>query len=98
MQEHGYRVIPVNPGETRILGEQCYASLDQVPQPVEFVDVFRRAEYCPDVARDAVAAGAKVLWLQQGIVSPESREIATSRGLDYVEDDCVMAVHRQELV
>ncbi len=94
MQREGYKIIPVNPTETEVLGERCYPSLAEVPGPVEFVDVFRRAESCPEVARDAVAKGAKVLWLQQGIVSPEARRIAEDAGLDYVEDRCVMVVHR----
>jgi uncharacterized protein len=97
MQEHGYRVIPVNPNETEILGERCYKSVDEVPRPVEFVDVFRRPEFCPDIAREAVAAGAKVLWLQLDVVSAEARAIAESGGVDYVENACVMAVHRREL-
>jgi predicted CoA-binding protein len=97
MQEHGYKIIPVNPGETEILGERCYASLRDVPRPVELVDVFRRSEFCPDIARDAVAAEAKALWLQLGVSSQEAREIAESAGLEYVEDDCVMAVHRREI-
>jgi predicted CoA-binding protein len=94
MQQHGYRIVPVNPNETEVLGERCYPTLADVPGPVEFVDVFRRAEACPEVAREAVAKGAKVLWLQLGIVSPEARQIAEDAGIDYVEDRCVMVVHR----
>jgi uncharacterized protein len=97
MQEHGYRVIPVNPNENEILGERCYKSIDEVPRPIEFVDVFRRPEFCPDIAREAVAAEAKVLWLQLDVVSEEARQIAESGGIDYVEDACVMAVHRREI-
>jgi predicted CoA-binding protein len=97
MQQHGYRIVPVNPNETEVLGERCYPSLMDVPGPVEFVDVFRRADACPEVAREAAARGAGVLWLQLGIVSPEARQIAEAAGIDYVEDACVMAVHRGEI-
>jgi predicted CoA-binding protein len=86
----GYRVIPVNPKEERLLGERAYPSVADIPERVDVVDVFLRPERAPDVARDAVRAGAKTLWLQQGIVSPEARRIAEENGLDYVEDRCAM--------
>ncbi len=95
MQRQGYRIIPVNPSEREVLGERCYPNLAAVPEPVEFVNVFRRAEFCPQVAREAVAAGSRVLWLQLGIVSPEARHIAEAAGLLYVEDRCVMVEHRR---
>jgi predicted CoA-binding protein len=76
-----------------VLGVPCVRSLGEIEEPIDLVDVFRRPEYCPDVARDAVAAGAKALWLQSGIVSAEAREIAESAGLDYVEDACTKVVH-----
>jgi uncharacterized protein len=96
MQQHGYRIIPVNPMEREVLGECSYASLADVPDPLELVDVFRRSEFCADIAREAAAAGAKVLWLQEGVVSSEARAIAEAAGMDYVEDACVMAVHWRE--
>lgn len=86
----GYRVIPVNPKEERLLGERAYPSVVDIPERVDVVDVFLRPERVPDVARDAVRAGAKTLWLQQGIISPEARRIAEENGLDYVEDRCAM--------
>jgi uncharacterized protein len=90
----GYRVIPVRPvGPTEILGQRRVASLAEIEEPIDVVDVFRRAEFCPDVARQAVAAGAGALWLQLGIVSPEARAIAEEAGLDYVEDECTAIVH-----
>jgi predicted CoA-binding protein len=96
--EHGYRVIPVRPRDCdEVLGVPCVASLAEIDEPVDLVDVFRRAEFCADVAREAVAAGAGALWLQLGIVSPEARRIALEAGLDYVEDLCTAAVHRLEL-
>jgi len=97
MQEHGYRIIPVNPQEQSVLGERSYASLAEVPPPVDFVDVFRRPEQCAQVAEEAVAAGAQVLWLQEGISSDEARQVAEAAGLTYVEDACVMVAHQREL-
>lgn len=94
MRSHGYRIIPVNPTVSEVFGVQCYPDLASVPEPVEFVDVVRRPEFCAEVARDAVAAGAKVVWLQSGIVSPEARRIAENAGLTYIEDRCVMVEHR----
>jgi predicted CoA-binding protein len=90
----GYRVIPVRPvGPTEILGQRRVASLAEIEEPIDVVDVFRRAEFCPDVARQAVAAGAGAVWLQLGIVSPEARAIAEEAGLEYVEDECAAIVH-----
>jgi uncharacterized protein len=92
----GYRVIPVRPvGPTEILGQRRVASLAEIEEPIDLVDVFRRAEFCPDVARQAVEAGAGALWLQLGIVSAEARAIAEAAGLDYVEDECTAIVHRR---
>jgi uncharacterized protein len=93
MQAYGWRVIPVNPHADRLLGENVYRTLADVPEPVTFVDVFRPSEQAPDVARQAVAVGAQALWLQLGIISAEAREIAESGGLLYVEDRC-LAVER----
>lgn len=90
----GYRVIPVRPQRTEILGIPCVDSVTDIEEPVDLVDVFRRAEFCPEVAEQAAAAGAKALWLQLGIVSPESRAIAERAGMDYVENACTAIVHR----
>jgi uncharacterized protein len=92
---HGYRVIPVRPLVREVLGQPCVSSLAEIEEPIDVVDVFRRAEFCPDLARQAVEAGAKALWLQLGIVSPEARRIAEEAGLAYVEDECTAIVHRQ---
>jgi uncharacterized protein len=92
----GYRVIPVRPvGPPEIHGQPRVASLAEIEEPIDLVDVFRRSEFCPDVARQAVAAGAGALWLQLGVVSAEARQIAEAGGLDYVEDECTAIVHRQ---
>ncbi len=91
MQKKGYRIIPVNPAAsgTEILGEMCYASLKDIPDPIDIVNVFRRSEYCAEVAREAVAIGAKVLWLQQGIISEEAAVIAEENGLIAIMDRCI---------
>jgi uncharacterized protein len=91
LQALGFRIIPVHPEAQQILGEQVYPRLEDVPEPVDLVDVFRPPRDCPDVARSAVAIGAPALWLQLGISSPEARQIAEKAGLDYVEDRCTGA-------
>jgi predicted CoA-binding protein len=99
LQEQGYKIVPVNPGETEILGERAYPTLLDVPRDVgiEVVDVFRRAEHTPEVARQAVAIGAKLLWLQEGIVNEETARIATEGGLDVIMGVCMRHV-RQTLM
>ena len=89
----GYNVIPVRPHRTEILGIPCVDSVADIEEPVDLVDVFRRPEFCPDVAEQAAAAGTKALWLQLGIVSPEARAIAERAGMDYVENACTAVVH-----
>lgn len=86
---HGYRVFPVNPREEEVLGQRCYATLADVPEPIDIVDVFRRAEETPPVADEAVAVGAKVLWLQLGISSDEAEARAKAGGLKVVMDLCI---------
>ena len=93
--EQGYDVVPVRPSDCEeVLGIPCVASLSEIDRTIDLVDVFRRSEATPAVAREAVAAGAKTLWLQMGIVSEEARRIATEGGLDYVENACTKVVHR----
>jgi len=96
LQRAGYRVLPVNPmacpGE--ILGVSCVPSLGDLDEPVDLVDVFRRSEFCADVARQARAIGAPALWLQLGVRSAEARSVAEAAGMDYVEDACTAVVHR----
>lgn len=90
MQDRGYRIIPVNPtGPDTILGEKRYNSLAEVPEAIDIVNVFRRSEFCAEVAEEAVKAGAKVLWLQQGIISEEAAEIAGQAGLAVIMDRCI---------
>jgi uncharacterized protein len=94
LQEHGYRIVPVNPRETEVLGERAYPTLADIPDEirVDVVDVFRRAEETPAVARAAVAIGARVLWLQEGIVSEEAARIATEGGLEVIMGVCIRHV------
>jgi uncharacterized protein len=94
----GYTVIPVRPeGCDEVLGVPCVRSLAEIEGPIDLVDVFRRPEFTPEIAREAVAVGAGALWLQLGITSEESRRIAEEAGLDYVEDACTAVVHRTTL-
>ncbi len=92
LQAHGFRTIPVHPSADELLGEKVYRSLADIPEPVDLVDVFRPSADTPPIAEQAVAIGAKALWLQQGITSAESRRIAEEGGLDYVEDRCTAVV------
>jgi len=89
MQAHGFKVIPVNPKYDSILGEKCYPDLRAIPVPVDMVDVFRKPADCVPIARDAVGIGAKVLWLQIGVINGEARDIAAAAGLTVIEDRCV---------
>jgi predicted CoA-binding protein len=93
LQSVGYRVIPVNPRETEVLGERSYPSLIDVPERIDIVDVFRRAEDTPGIADDAVTIGAKALWLQTGIVNEDAAARAQAGGLTVVMDACIGATH-----
>jgi uncharacterized protein len=94
--EQGYRCIPVRPLDCdEVLGVPCVASLADVDEPIDLVDVFRRSDAVTDHAREAVEVGAGALWLQLGLVSSEARAIATQAGVDYVEDACTAVVHRE---
>ncbi|NIH78210.1 CoA-binding protein [Amycolatopsis viridis] len=92
MQAAGFRIIPVHPSADELLGEKVYRSLADIPEPVDLVDVFRPAPEAPAVAEQAAAIGARALWLQQGIVSPEARRIAEAAGMDYIENRCIAVV------
>ena len=88
LQRRGFRIIPINPYAETLFGERVYRSLAEVPEKIDLVDVFRPAADAPEIARQAVAVGAKALWLQLDIRSAEARRIAEDAGLDYVEDEC----------
>ncbi len=93
LQRHGYRIIPVNPNETEVLGERAYASLRDVPEPVKIVDVFRRPADTPPIVDDAIAVGAKVVWMQDGIVHEGAAAKARAAGLVVIMDRCTMRDH-----
>jgi predicted CoA-binding protein len=97
LQRHGYRIVPVNPNETEVLGERSYPTLLDIPPEilVDVVDVFRRSEATPAIARDAVTIGAKVLWLQEGITNLEAYTIASEAGLDVVMGVCIKHVKKR---
>lgn len=95
LQDHGYEIVPINPGSEEVLGEKAFDDLSEVDRQIDVVEVFRPAEEAPGIARKAVAVGAKVLWLQQGIESDEARDIAEEGGLEVVMDQCMMANHRR---
>jgi uncharacterized protein len=95
MQEAGYRIIPVNPHETEVLGEKSYARLEDVPEKIDIVNIFRRAEDVPPVAESAIRIGAKVVWMQLGIENEAAAKKARAAGLVVVEDACILIEHRK---
>ncbi|HEX3983489.1 MAG TPA: CoA-binding protein [Acidisoma sp.] len=89
----GKEVIPINPNHARVLGLKCYASLAEVPGPIDLVNVFRRPEYCAGIVRSAIAIGAKGFWLQSGIISREARQLAIAAKIDFIQNRCIMVEH-----
>ena len=92
----GKEVIPVNPNHQKVMGMTCYPSLKAVPGQIDLVDVFRRPEYCAGVVEEAVAVGAKGVWLQSGIVSAEAERLAREAGIDFVQNRCLMVDHMHQ--
>jgi hypothetical protein len=95
LQRAGYRVIPVNPLETEVLGEKSYPNLSSVPLPVDIVDVFRRSEYVPEIVEEATLIGAKMVWMQEGVVHEQAARRAQAAGLKVVMDRCILKEHRR---
>ena len=95
LRDHGYKIIPVNPGQREIAGETCYPSLKDIPKPVDVVDVFRRPEHVLSIAEATVEIGAKALWLQDGVINEEATKLAEEAGLLVVMNDCMLRRHRQ---
>jgi predicted CoA-binding protein len=93
LQDHGYRIIPVNPTVTEVLGEKAYPRLEDVPEPIDLVDVFRRPEHVPGIVDAAIKVGAKAVWLQLGIVHEEAAAKARAAGLRVVQDRCTLIEH-----
>ena len=94
MQNAGYRIIPVNPNETEVLGEKAYPTLDDVPVPFEIVDIFRRPEYVPEIVEAAIRRKARVIWMQLGVVNEEAARRARDAGIDVVMDRCILQDHQ----
>jgi len=93
MQSAGYRIIPVNPHETEVLGERSYPRLENVPEKVDIVDVFRRSQFLPEIVESAIAIGAKAVWMQEGVVHPAAAERARQAGLLVMMDSCILKEH-----
>src|SRR5439155_13543669 len=98
MQSAGYRIIPVNPFETEVLGEKTYPELDRVPGTVDIVDIFRRSEFVPEIVEAAIRIGARAIWMQEGVVHEEAAAKARAAGLDVVMDRCILKEQRRLLV
>jgi predicted CoA-binding protein len=95
MQRAGYRIIPVNPMESSVLGEQAYPDLDSVPEPVDLVDIFRRSEFVPEIVEAAIRKGAKAIWMQEGVIHEAAAARAEAAGLAVVMDRCILKDHRR---
>jgi predicted CoA-binding protein len=98
LQRAGYRIIPVNPVEREVLGETSYPDLDAVPDAIDIVDIFRRSEYVPEIVEAAIRKGAKVIWMQEGVVHEEAAQRAIAAGLLVVMDRCILKDHRRASV
>jgi predicted CoA-binding protein len=95
MKRAGYRIIPVNPNEQEVLGEKAYARLEDIPETIDIVNVFRRSEYVPEIVESAIRIGAKSVWMQEGVVDQESANRARAAGLEVVMDRCILKEHRK---
>jgi uncharacterized protein len=95
LQNHGFQIIPVNPRETEVLGEKCYGSLLDVPEPIDIVDIFRRSESVPEIVDEAIQKGARCIWMQEGVVHPEAAAKAEAAGIAVVMDLCILKEHRR---
>ncbi|MFC1958295.1 CoA-binding protein [Chloroflexota bacterium] len=95
LKEHGYKIIPVNPGATEVLGEVCYPDLISIPEPIDVVDVFRRSEEVESIAEEAIKIGAKALWMQEGVINEQAADRAREAGLLVVMDRCMLKEHHK---
>jgi predicted CoA-binding protein len=95
LKRAGYRIIPVNPLEIEVLGEKCYPRLEDIPERIDIVDIFRRAEHVPAIVESAIRVGAKAVWMQEGVIHEEAAERARSAGLAVVMDRCTLKEHRK---
>jgi predicted CoA-binding protein len=97
MQSQGYRIIPVNPNESEVLGEKAFASLEDIPEHIDIVDVFRRSEAVPEIVDAAIRIGANGIWMQEGVINVEAAGKARAAGLEVVMDRCILKEHRKML-
>ena len=95
MQNAGYRIIPVNPNEREVLGEKAYARLEDVPEKIDIVDVFRRSEFVSDIVDAAIRVGARAIWMQDGVADESAAQRARAAGLFVIMDDCILREHRR---
>ena len=95
LQRAGYRIVPVNPQESQVLGERSYPDLDSVPGPVDIVDIFRRSEFVPEIVEAAIRKGAKMVWMQEGVIHEQAARRAEAAGLAVVMDHCILKEHRR---
>lgn len=95
LQRAGYRIIPINPNEREVLGEKSYATLEEVPDKIDMVDIFRRSEFVPEIVESAIRVGAKVVWMQEGVVHDDAAERAEQAGLEVVMDRCTLKEHKR---
>lgn len=93
LQSAGYRIIPVNPGETEVLGEKAYPRLEDIPERIDVVDIFRRSEFVPGIVESAIRIGARGIWMQEGVIHPEAAERARRAGLFVIMDACILKEH-----
>jgi hypothetical protein len=93
MQQHGYRIIPVNPNVSEVLGEKCYARLEDVPEKIDIVDIFRRSEFVPELVESAIAIGARCVWMQEDVIHEAAAARAREAGLFVVMDSCILKQH-----
>jgi predicted CoA-binding protein len=98
MQAHGYRIIPVNPNEQTVLNEKAYASLDDLPETVPVVVIFRRPEYVPAIVESAIRKGARVIWMQEGVIHEDAARRARAAGLEVIQDRCILKEHAKRFV
>ena len=95
LKRAGYKIIPVNPNETEVLGERSYPDLESIPEPVDLVDIFRRSEYVPEIVESAIRIGAKAVWMQEGVAHEAAARRAEDAGLAVVMDRCILKDHRR---
>jgi uncharacterized protein len=98
MKSHGYHIIPVNPYEKSVLGQKAYATLEDVPEAIEVVVIFRRSQFVPEVVEEAIHKGAKVVWMQEGVIHEQAAQRARQAGLQVVQDRCILKEHAKHFV